>query len=129
MAMSGCGVGPAEPVRPTAISSPAVAPAPPSPSPSRPPTGAPPDLAARVRPLPIQGPAPLTVTVDLCRTSDPDGDSLVYAFEWAGEGKQLTSECAAIHTYDSAVESRAFFCATDGHPEHLACASYQVSIR
>lgn len=85
-------------------------------------------LVAKIRPRTFRGPAPLEVTVDLCGSSDPDGASLEYAYEWAEEGKRLSSDCTARHVYDRPTKSRAFFCVWDRHPEHLVCTNREVDV-
>ena len=42
-------------------------------------------------------------------TPGTSGDALRYAYEWAEEGKQLSTSCSATHTYVAAVRSRAYF--------------------
>ena len=101
---------------------------PPAPSPSPVIENRAPELVARIRPRTFRGPAPLEVTVDLCDSSDPDGGALVYAYEWAEEGKRLSSECLARHVYDRPTRSRAFFCVWDRHPEHLVCTNREVDV-
>jgi hypothetical protein len=81
-----------------------------------------------ISPRPVTGDAPFAVTVDMCRTSDPEGDELRFAFEFAGEGKVLVGECRAAHTYARPWSGQAYFCATDGDPEHLVCRIVQVSV-
>jgi hypothetical protein len=111
---------------PTAAATPVPSPTP-LPSPSAAANQAP-VLDLRLKPRPIRGAAPLSVSADLCRSVDPDGDTLHYAHEWAGEGKQLSTSCSASHTYAAPIRSRAYFCAWDGHPEHLACLSFDVDV-
>jgi hypothetical protein len=81
-----------------------------------------------VTPTPISGTAPLTISVNLCRSSDPEGDALSYVFEYQGEGKRFTSSCAARHVYAAPVQARAVFCVSDGLPRHLVCRPFQVRI-
>jgi hypothetical protein len=58
-----------------------------------------PTLAIKVHPH--RGPAPLDVNVNMCRTTDPDGDPLTFEYKWGG-------------TY------KAFFCVDDGN-DHEVC--------
>jgi hypothetical protein len=105
------------------------APVPPSssPTPSTPPNLAP-QLVARVRPTPISGRAPLEVRVNLCRSSDADGDPLNYAFEFDREGKRLVPECEMRHVYAGPVRTSAVFCVSDGRLDHLVCGTYVVEV-
>jgi hypothetical protein len=82
----------------------------------------------RVTPIPISGQAPLTVRVNLCRSSDPEGDVLSYVFEYQGEGKRFSSSCEERHVYPAPVQSQAVFCVTDGLPRHLVCRPFRVTI-
>lgn len=95
----------------------------PAPLPNRPP-----HLEVRVSPTPIAGRAPLRVRVNLCRSSDPDGDRLSYVFEYRGEGKRFSTECEDRYTYASALDARAVFCVSDGESRHLICRSFAVAV-
>jgi len=102
-------------------------------TPTPPPTPVPaaneaPVLDVRFSPRPITGASPLTIAVDMCRTSDPEGDPLRFAFEFEGEGKVLVPDCRATHTYGRPWTGQAYFCATDGDPEHLICRIVPVSV-
>ena len=114
-------------VTPTPGPSP-VAAATPVPTPTPPAPNQAPVLDVRVSPRPVTGSPPFAITVDMCRTSDPEGDELRFAFEFEGEGKTLVSECRAAHTYDRPWSGQAYFCATDGDPEHLVCRIVAVSV-
>jgi hypothetical protein len=104
--------------------------APPTPGSSvaPPPANQPPRLDVRVTPTPISGNAPLTVNVNLCRSSDPDGDLLSYVYEYQGEGKRFAAGCEERHVYPAPVHSLAVFCVSDGMPRHLICRPFQVAI-
>jgi hypothetical protein len=105
-------------------------PAPPAsvPAPPSPPANQAPQLVARVRPTPIAGRAPFEVRVNLCRSTDGDGDALRYAFEFDREGKRLEAECQRTHVYARAVRTRAVFCVSDGRSDHLICGTYVVDV-
>jgi hypothetical protein len=60
-----------------------------------------PNAVLRVKPDPPQGPGPLTVTFDMCGSSDPDGDPLSYFFEF-GDGNTSSGSCVDTHTYSAA---------------------------
>lgn len=85
-------------------------------------------LEVRVTPTPIAGKAPLVVGVNLCRSFDPDGDPLSFAYEYQEEGKRFSGQCQERHVYPRAVQSQAVFCVSDGHPRHLICRTFNVSI-
>lgn len=125
-----CGADPPPAPAPVQVSSPPATTSPtPTPTPSpTPPPDLPPVLVVRLSPPRIEGPAPLTLDVDLCASRDPEGRSLTYAFEFHGEGKRLTGECRARHVYGQALRSEAWFCVTDGHVEHLICRRFDVHV-
>jgi hypothetical protein len=49
-------------------------------------------------PDPASGQSPLTVTFDLCKSTDPDGDPLSFFFDF-GDGATATGSCLESHTY------------------------------
>jgi hypothetical protein len=49
-------------------------------------------------PDPASGQTPLTVTFDLCKSTDPDGDALSYFFDF-GDGAKAAGACQQSHTY------------------------------
>jgi hypothetical protein len=100
-------------------------PSPPPPTINTGPTTTPP--AANEAPVlsikvhPHQGPAPLDVNVNMCQTTDPDGDPLTYEYKWGGTGhRKVTTSCREDHTYAEPGKYKAFFCANDGH-DHEVC--------
>jgi hypothetical protein len=58
----------------------------------------PPFAVLNTNPDPPQGLSPLSVTFDLCKSSDPDGDPLSYFFEF-GDGAKASGACVQSHTY------------------------------
>src|SRR6185503_8307430 len=61
-----------------------------------------PNAVLRTKPDPPQGDGPLNVIFDMCGSSDPDGDSLTYFFDF-GDGNQSSgSSCVDSHTYSAA---------------------------
>jgi hypothetical protein len=55
-------------------------------------------------PDPPSGIGTLTVTFDLCKSSDPDGDPLSYFFDF-GDGTKTSGSCLESHTYQSSFRS------------------------
>ncbi len=84
-------------------------PAPASPSPS-PAANLQPRLEANVNPE--QGAAPLEVRFNLCRSTDPDGDTLSYEIQF-GDGGQ-SRRCQETHTYGDPGRYNVFLAVTDG---------------
>lgn len=117
----------------TAPSSPAPAPSATTPAPvppTLPPAPTQPvSLAVKLNPNPPSGTTPLDLHVSLCgsRPVPPvDGYPLTFTLDW-GEGRVHTrSFCRNQHTYETAGEYRATFCASDGIAGHESCASFRV---
>jgi len=57
-----------------------------------------PNAVLKVTPDPPQGLGPLTVTFNMCASSDPDGDPLSYFFTF-GDGATASGSCTETHTY------------------------------
>ena len=53
-----------------------------------------------VSPDPPSGQGPLTVTFDLCKSTDPDKDSLSFFFDF-GDGGKASGSCVESHTYSA----------------------------
>jgi hypothetical protein len=51
-------------------------------------------------PDPPSGSGPLTVTFDLCKSTDPDKDGLSFFFDF-GDGSKTSGSCLESHTYQS----------------------------
>lgn len=104
-----------------------------------------PDADFRVNPDPPVGDFPFLVAFNMCRSSDPDGDELIFKYDF-GDGATFRGVCRAEHTYSlpgfvgsSAAaplaasfppapprEYTATLCVTDGKPRHEECKSYRV---
>lgn len=115
------------PFVPTTASAPTPVPPnlPPTPPP-RVPGPNPPFLRLKVSPNPAVGKAPLDVTFNACKSFDPDGDKLTFAFNY-GDGKEKDADfCRQTHTYSSVGDFKASVCATDGRTE--TCRSVSVSV-
>jgi hypothetical protein len=66
-----------------------------------------PNAVLKVTPDPPQGPGPLTVTFDMCGSSDVDGDPIQFFFTF-GDGATASGSCVESHTYAAAFrEARA----------------------
>jgi hypothetical protein len=61
-----------------------------------------PNAVLRVKPDPPQGLGPLTVTFDMCGSSDSDGDPLTFFYEFGDGNKTSGSSCVESHTYAAA---------------------------
>jgi hypothetical protein len=57
-------------------------------------------------PDPPSGQGPLTVTFDLCKSTDPDGDPLSYFFDF-GDGSKTSGSCVESHTYQASFKASA----------------------
>jgi PKD domain-containing protein len=60
----------------------------------------------KTNPDPPQGTGPLTVTFNMCASSDPDGDPLSFFFEF-GDGNTSSGSCVDTHTYSAAFREAA----------------------
>jgi hypothetical protein len=59
-----------------------------------------PNAVLKTSPDPPQGTSPLTVTFDMCQSSDPDGDPLSFFFTF-GDGGTASGSCIQTHTYSA----------------------------
>ena len=124
------------PGEPTANVSPAPPPlATPNPVPTiPPPSGGPtgnqppvPDLA--VTPRSGTGPAPLDVNFNLCPTADPDGDKIIFFFDYGDGTTAQGPPCRQQNTYHQG-RFTANLCVWDQRPEHaLQCVSFVVDAK
>jgi hypothetical protein len=99
----------------------------------------PPVASFRVNPDPPEGRSPLDVRFNMCDSSDPDGDALLFTFDF-GDGEGFRGFCRAEHSYrqdpdqddggGSTVESRyaARICVSDRMPDHDRCHDYAVRV-
>jgi len=71
-----------------------------------PPTGVnkPPNAVLKTIPDPPQGLGPLTVTFDMCASSDPEGAPLSFFFTF-GDGSTASGSCIQTHTYAASFRS------------------------
>lgn len=128
--LGGCDSSPTAP--PPLPPLPAPAPAPPaSPMPEPPlpaPANASPSLVLRIKPDPPEGDAPLVVTFNLCRSVDPDGDRMLFAFDF-DDGATDQGSCRAEHVYDRPGRYHAALCVWDHRPGHAVCEEQRVIVR
>jgi hypothetical protein len=75
----------------------------------------------------INGYFPLTVTYNLCRSTDPDpGDLLRYTFDFDNDGNvDFRGTCRAEHTYFA--PSSAKVCVSDRTPDGEVCKTYAIA--
>ena len=97
-------------------------------------TNRPPVGSFRVSPNPPAGKAPLTVTFNMCQSTDPDDDPLQFSFNF-GDGRRDQGFCRMDHTYtgttvralvDQTYNAR--ICVTDGVEGHEQCKEYAVDL-
>jgi hypothetical protein len=83
----------------------------------------------RVTPFPATGPAPLVVNFNLCPTADPDGDHIVFFFDF-GDGQTAQGPpCRQQNTYHRG-RYTANMCVWDSRPEHsLECRAFPVDAK
>jgi hypothetical protein len=87
----------------------------------------PPTLVCRTVPDPAEGPAPLSVELNLCRSEDPEGRPLTYRFDFGDGGSTSGTFCRETHSYGSPGSFTARLCVTDGtHPEQ--CCSEKIRV-
>ena len=73
-----------------------------------------------VSPDPPSGTGPLTVTFDLCKSTDPDKDGLNYFFNF-GDGSKTSGSCIESHTYSATFRAAGNVRAQDRSYEAQAC--------
>jgi PKD domain len=79
----------------------------------------------RTDPSPPVGPAPLDLGINLCQTVDPDGDRMVFHFDFGDGVRSTPGVCRARHVY-SRGSYTAKACVTDGLPDHETCREFNV---
>jgi hypothetical protein len=78
-------------------------------------------------PHPAQGPAPLGVTIDACKSAGAEGARLDYAFDF-GDGKKASpAYCQQLHTYFQVGTYSGQVCGSDG--ESNACEPFVITVR
>jgi hypothetical protein len=73
-----------------------------------------------VSPDPPSGQGPLTVTFDLCKSTDPDKDGLSFFFDF-GDGAKTSGSCLESHTYSATLRGAGNFRAQDKSYAAEAC--------
>lgn len=86
----------------------------------------PPVPVFKVSPNPPEGKAPLTVSFNMCQSSDPDKDVLSFSYVFGDGNARDEAFCRRSHTYAMVVTTTAKICVTDGEPGHESCQSYTV---
>jgi PKD domain len=71
-------------------------------------------------PDPASGQGPLTVTFDLCKSTDPDGDPLSFFFDF-GDGSKTSGSCVESHTYQASFKAAGDLRALDRAYSAQAC--------
>jgi hypothetical protein len=71
-------------------------------------------------PDPPSGDGPLTVTFDLCKSTDPDKDPLSFFFDF-GDGAKASGSCVESHTYQSTFQAASNVRAQDRSYNAEAC--------
>ena len=71
-------------------------------------------------PDPPSGDGPLTVTFDLCKSTDPDKDPLSFFFDF-GDGAKASGSCLESHTYQSTFRAASNVRAQDRSYSAQAC--------
>jgi uncharacterized repeat protein (TIGR02543 family) len=85
----------------------------------------PPAAVFRVSPDPPAGLTPLSVQFNMCPSSDPDGDTLQFRFDF-GDGSNERGRCRMEHMYPTAGDYVAEGCVSDGQPGHERCQTFRV---
>jgi hypothetical protein len=105
---------------------------PPPPPPPPPGSNGPPNGVFVVSPDPPLGASPMAVRFNLCRSTDPDNDTLVFRFDF-GDGQSARGSCREDHTYQAPPNGEAVYtvtaCVTDGRPGNEQCRTYQVRVQ
>ena len=118
----------ATPTAPTPAPPPTPVPTIPPPPPG--PTGnQPPVPEFKVTPFPATGKAPLDVNFNLCPTADPDGDKIIFFFDYGDGTTAQGPPCRQQNTYHAG-RYTANMCVWDSRPEHaLQCVAFVVDAK
>jgi hypothetical protein len=83
----------------------------------------------------IAGTGPLSVTFNLCKTSDVDADDMKYLYDYDGDGTFDRGRCREVHTYEAkkalvSVRYDTTVCVSDRQDEdgHEQCKSFQIQV-
>jgi hypothetical protein len=132
LGLAGCGSDastPAAPAPPALASvTPTAAPPPPPTTPAS--NDQPPLLVLKVAPEPTIGTHPFTITVNMCRSSDPENDRLVFTFKFGDSEHHYASYCRLEHTYAKAGRYKTLFCVNDRptEPTRAVCQHFIIPV-
>jgi hypothetical protein len=132
LAVAACNDGVDTPASPPRVQATPFVPAAPPTVPTRPAAPAPeanaaPTLRFAINPDLPGGPVPQVVTVNMCGSTDPEGEPLVYEYKWGGGAQHFSYFCRSTHVYDQPGSVRAFFCVHDEH-DNQSCVSQRIDI-
>lgn len=98
--------------------------APPAAGPNNPPTA-----VFLVNPLPADGPAPLRVVLNMCESTDPDGDALFFTYDWGDGSFHDGTRCVHDHNYNKQGRHQLTGCVSDRPPDRGTCQTWNVFVR
>jgi hypothetical protein len=132
LAVAACDDEVERPFSPPRVQATPFVPAPPPAVPTRPNAPTPeangaPTLRFAINPDQPSGPAGLVVTANMCGSTDPEGERLVYQYKWGGGAEHFSYFCRFSHTYDTPGTFRAFFCVYDEH-DNRECFNQRIDI-
>jgi hypothetical protein len=88
-----------------------------------------PDARFLFSPRPADGKAPLRVVANMCETTDPDGDKLLFTYVWGDGAFHDGGRCVQDHTYRRGVYDLKV-CVGDQQPGHVdSCETRNVIAR
>ena len=85
-----------------------------------------PHLKITTTPSSARGPAPFTITIDACGSTDPDGDRLDFSFDFGDKNTKPLDYCQQIHTYAFPGSYQCQVCTSDGH--NSACDTVLIHV-
>jgi hypothetical protein len=133
LGLGACGSDSSSPSAPTPSAAPAPQPVITPPPQTQPPrqSNRPPKLELTVSPDPFfGGNHPFTITANMCKSHDPDNDTLGFVFKYGDFHHKYTISCREQHTYEEPGRYNAIFCVKDGFPDpkHQVCEDVVVKV-